>query len=150
MAIETLSHRVAPAANSALRSVPSTSTFTTTASATVSATPNSAPSASSGGPTFDAPIPEFRPAKRLSAQTLARQRSRATNAAVDKDLLAARKEFEGKVKETASKHKKSESALLGRVLLTNKYGIKKRKINSFNAFRHAQSQARRTSLCDLL
>ncbi|KAG8717228.1 hypothetical protein FRC09_014583 [Ceratobasidium sp. 395] len=131
MVVETLSHRVAPAAPAA------TSTTSPTRDSSARA-PSVAPAAR---PTTNSATPVVRTRIR-SAQSIHRERLRVKQVALNTKLLQARDKFDKEVLELGKEYHKSPNEIRSRALLKNKFGIVKRRVNSYNAYRHMQSKAR--------
>ncbi|KAG8703422.1 hypothetical protein FRC09_004175 [Ceratobasidium sp. 395] len=124
MVVQVHSHHVAPTSN------PNSSS-----------TPSSAPAASPA-PTLASSLPVIK-LKRRSIQAIHRQRLREKRNALDAKLAAAKKKFVDEVVELGKEHHKSPREIQSRALIKSKFGIQKRKVNSYNAFRHMQSKQRK-------
>ncbi|KAG9093636.1 hypothetical protein FRC06_011428 [Ceratobasidium sp. 370] len=130
MVVETHSHRVVPASASAAP--------TQNGSARA---PSVAPASN---PTTTTATPIIRTRIR-SAQSIRRERLRVNQVALSAKLLRARDKFDKEVLELGKEYHKSPNEIRSRVLLKNKFGVKKRWANSYNAFRRMQSKARSLS-----
>ncbi|KAG9098808.1 hypothetical protein FRC07_010592 [Ceratobasidium sp. 392] len=129
MAIETHSHRVPPSTGSTSGALP---------------TSTNPQARSSPRPTLSAPLPSIKIKKR-SARAVHRQSLRDKRKELDLRLLAAKKKFVSDVTELGKEYHKSPREIQSRALLKNKFGIQKRKVNAYNAFRHKQSKARKAA-----
>jgi hypothetical protein len=135
MAIESLSHRVPPSSDS-------------TMSQNGSSTRTPSVLTAGAAPTTTKPTPLVR-VKVRSAQSVRRTYNRGQNVELNTQLRQERNKFDKAVVELGKKYHKSSVQVRARALLTNKYGITKRRVNTFNAFRRMQSKNRSTfySVC---
>ncbi|CCO37775.1 hypothetical protein BN14_11935 [Rhizoctonia solani AG-1 IB] len=161
MVVQTHSHRVVPSSGVGTQVTPASSFATVTStplastlncSRPPSTTANSTPPdtlatrarSHSNVSTATAAVPLVTITKR-SVKAVHREQLRVRQKALDSKLLSARQRFEKEVDGLGKEYRKSSSEIRGRALLRNKYGIGKRKVNSYNAFRHKQSKARKAS-----
>ncbi|KAG8708494.1 hypothetical protein FRC09_001223 [Ceratobasidium sp. 395] len=129
MVVQTQSHRIPPSSDSASGVLPAPTVPAT------AATPR---------PTVSAPLPAIKIRKR-SARAVHRQSLREKRKELDKRLLAAKTKFVDEINGLGKEYHKSSREIQSRALIKNKFGIQKRRVNAYNAFRHRQSKARKAA-----
>ncbi|CAE6439599.1 unnamed protein product [Rhizoctonia solani] len=83
--------------------------------------------------------------KKRSARAIHRTHLHEKRQALNSKLALARRRFESEVDQLGKEYHKSAREIKTRALLRNKHGIVKRKVNTYNAYRHMQSKARKTA-----
>ncbi|EUC54663.1 hypothetical protein RSOL_064530, partial [Rhizoctonia solani AG-3 Rhs1AP] len=83
--------------------------------------------------------------KKRSARAIHRTHLHEKQQALNSQLALARRKFESEVDQLGKEHHKSAHEIKTRALLRNKHGIVKRKVNTYNAYWHMQSKARKTT-----
>ncbi|EUC62126.1 hypothetical protein RSOL_413370, partial [Rhizoctonia solani AG-3 Rhs1AP] len=84
--------------------------------------------------------------KKRSARAIHRTYLHEKRQALNSKLVAVRQKFENEVNKLGKEYHKSTREIKTRALLRNKHGIVKRKVNSYNAYRHMQSKARKAAM----
>jgi hypothetical protein len=138
MVVETLSHRSAPASNFATPQQNVTSTAGTLLN--TSRAPSVSPSIHQGSMLSSATPLVY--SRTRSVRSRHRENLRVKRAALNAKLLLARNKFEKEVVALGKEYHKSPYEVKAQALLKNKFGVMKRRVNSYNAFRHMQSKAR--------
>ncbi|CCO35518.1 hypothetical protein BN14_09636 [Rhizoctonia solani AG-1 IB] len=161
MVVQTHSHQVAPSSGVGTQVTPASSFATVTLTPLANTlncsrpprtTANSTPPDTLATPacshsnisTATAAEPLVTITKR-SVKAVHREQLCVRQKALDSKLLSARQRFEKEVDGLGKEYRKSSSEIRGWALLRNKYGIGKRKVNSYNTFRHKQSKACKAS-----